>query len=274
MIVENQENGQLILMWQKYPEGYHERQVGTGYDSDTVCRSYIQFSDDDGATWSEAKDITPMVKRPTWVTSVAGGPGNGIQLSKGPFKGRLIMPFNQGPAGKWKVYAVYSDDGGKTWAYGEVAFEESAGFGNEVQLVERADGSVMLNSRSADGKKMRKTAISIDGGKNWTGLIDEKQLIESQCMGSIISVSSDQFDQPLLIFSNPFTQKGRFFGTLQVSYDDGQLWAVNKCVYNGSFAYSSLANLGNEEIGLLFERDDYSSISFLKTNIDWLTRKR
>ena len=31
------------------------------------------------------------------------------------------MPFNQGPAGKWKVYAVISDDRGATWRYGATA---------------------------------------------------------------------------------------------------------------------------------------------------------
>jgi len=274
MIVEDQRNSRLILMWQKYPEGYHERQVGPGYDSDTICSSYVQYSMDDGITWTSPRDITQMVKRPTWVTSIAGGPGNGIQITKGPYKNRLVMPFNQGPAPKWKVYAVYSDDGGETWEYGEIAFESDKGNGNEVQMVELSDGSIMLNSRSSNGQKLRKSAISRDGGANWTGLKDEEQLIESQCMGSIISLTSDNLSIPVLIFSNPYTQTGRRFGTLQVSLDDGQTWISNKCVYNGSFAYSSLANMGNEEIGLLFERDDYTLISFLKTKLDWLLRTK
>ena len=273
MILENQQTGRLILMWQKFPLGYHERQVGTGYDSDTICRSYIQYSDDDGASWTAPKDITPMVKRPTWVTSVASGPGNGIQITKGPYKGRLVVPFNQGPAGKWRVYAAYSDDGGNQWAYGEVAFEHDEGSGNEVQMVELSDGTLMLNSRSASGNKFRKIAISRDGGDNWTGLSDDEQLPEPQCQGSIVSIPSANLDIPALIFSNPYTKTGRFFGTLQVSFDDGKTWEINKCVYNGSYAYSSLANLGNEQIGLLFERDDYSAISYLSTSLNWLTRK-
>lgn len=273
LIVEDQRNNRLILMWQKYPEGYHERQVGTGYDSDTICRSYVQYSEDDGITWTSPREITPMVKRPTWVTSVAGGPGNGIQITKGPHKNRLVMPFNQGPSPKWKVYAVYSDDGGDTWEYGDVAFELDSGNGNEVQMVELSDGRIMLNSRSANGMKLRKIAISSDGGANWTGLKDEKQLIEPQCMGSIISLPSNSLAIPALIFSNPFTQTDRRYGTLQVSLDDGKTWIINKCVYNGSYAYSSLANIGNEQIGLLFERDNYSAISFLRTELNWLTRK-
>ena len=118
------------------------------------------------------------------------------------------MPFNQGPSPNWRVYAVYSDDGGQKWEYGEVAFEQDPGRGNEVQMVELSDGSIMINSRSAGGKKLRKTAISYDGGVNWTGLIDDPNLIEPQCMGSIISVKSDDLNTPALVFSNPFTKAG------------------------------------------------------------------
>ena len=270
MIVQDNESGRLILMYQLYPEGFHESRVVPGYDSDTICRSFVQYSDDDGLSWTAAREITGQVKRPTWVTSIAGGPGRGIQISQGEYKGRLVMPFNQGPAGKWKVYCVYSDDGGMNWEYGEVAFEKDDGYGNEVQVVELSDGSLMMNSRSANGKKMRKTAISVDGGKNWTGLRDDKNLIEPQCMGSIIRINSEKLERPALLFSNPFTKSGRYYGTLQVSFDDGDSWDINKCVYNGSFAYSCLTPVGNEGIGLLFERDDYTKISFLRTDLDWL----
>ena len=274
MIVEDERNGRLLLMYQKYPLGYHERHVGTGYDSDTICRSYIQHSDDSGASWSSAREITQMVKRPTWVTSIAGGPGNGIQLKSGENKGRLLMPFNQGPAGFWKVYAVYSDDGGESWEYGEVAFEKSLGMGNEVQMVELSDGRIMINSRSANGSKLRKTALSSDGGENWTGLIDEPQLIEPQCMGSILSVSDDSNSIPVLLFSIPNTKNGRRYGTIKFSLDDGTSWSSGKCIYNGSYAYSSLADLGSGSFGVLFEKDDYETISFLRTDIKWLTRKK
>ena len=274
MIVQDRNSGKLILMYQKYPLGYHESRVGVGYDSDTICRSYIQYSEDDGVSWTAATEITRMVKRPTWVTSIAGGPGRGIQLSKGAYKDRIIMPFNQGPPPHWMVYAVYSDDGGLTWEYGEVAFEKDPGRGNEVQMVELSDGSVMLNSRSAGGKKLRKTAISVDGGVNWTGLKDDLNLVDPNCMGSIIGMSANWLDNPVLVFSNPFYSTERKFGTLRVSLDDGKSWVVDKCIYNGSFAYSCLTEIGDSQIGVLFERDDYGAISFLKTDLGWLVKTR
>ncbi len=266
------ETGRILLMFQRYPEGFHEREVVPGLEGSKICRTYITHSDDDGKVWSEPKEITSSVKRPTWVTSTAGGPGNGIQIKNGKYKGRLIMPFNQGPYGKWKVYAVISDDLGESWFYGEVAFEEDPGLGNEVQMVELSDGSVMLNSRSANGLMQRKTAISNDGGENWTGLIDDPNLVEPICMGSIIRYSfADKRNKSRIIFANPATKVGRMFGSLKLSYDEGKTWEMEKCIYNGSYAYSSICKMKNDNIGVLFERDEYSSISFMPVNLEWLT---
>lgn len=275
MLVEVEETGRIILMYQRYPEGFHEREVLPGYVDSRVCRSFITYSDNDAKDWSTPRDITKSVKRPTWVTSIAGGPGIGIQLKKGKYRGRLIMPFNQGPAGKWKVYSVISDDQGETWRYGEIAYEQDPGFGNEVQMVELSDGSIMLNSRSANGIKQRKTAISFDGGENWTGLIDDPNLIEPMCMGSILRYSfPENGDKSRIIFSIPSTKAGRMFGNLKVSYDEGKSWDTEKFIYNGSYAYSCLTKMKNRNIGVLFERNNYSAISFMPVKLDWLTSEQ
>ncbi|MCD6332065.1 MAG: exo-alpha-sialidase [Bacteroidales bacterium] len=272
LVVQDKKTGRVLLMYQRYPRSHDERSVGPGYESDTICRTYLIHSDDDGVHWSSPKDITRQVKRPTWVTSTASGPGNGIQLKHGAHKGRLIMPFNQGPYGKWRVYAVFSDDHGRHWQWGEVAFEKDKGLGNEVQMAELSDGSVMLNSRSAYGKKYRKTAISRDGGVNWTGLRDEKQLIEPQCMGSFISLNHTGYEPPPLLYAGPGSQKSRKFGTIYVSLDDGFTWGYNRCLYNGAYAYSSLTDMDKGRFGLLFERDGYQKISFLTQTLEDLLR--
>ncbi|MFC2097270.1 exo-alpha-sialidase [Bacteroidota bacterium] len=263
------ETARIILMYQRYPDGYHEREVVPGLNGAKICRTFKIFSDDDGESWSEPLEITSSVKRPTWVTSTAGGPGNGIQIQHGEYKGRLIMPFNQGPYGKWKVYAVISDDLGENWHYGEIAFEQDPGMGNEVQMVELKDGSVMLNSRSANGALRRKTAISIDGGENWTGLIDDPNLIEPMCMASILRYSfPENGDKSRIVFSNPASDSKRMNGCLKISYDEGKSWELEKIIYNGSFAYSALTKCKNGDIGVLFERDDYSKISFMPVKLN------
>jgi len=265
-VVQVEPSGRILVVFQIYPKGYHEAGVGPGVDSDTTCRAWLISSDDDGLTWSERREITRQVKRPTFATSIASGPGNGIQLKFGPHKGRILFPFNQGPVNRWKTYAAYSDDLGNTWAYGEVAFEQDPGYGNEVQMVELSDGTVMLNARIQGGHKCRKTGLSKDGGINWTGLLDEPQLPDPVCMATIIRLDSSTLKPAPILFCNPAAENDRINGVLRISYDDAKTWKVYRSVYPGSFAYSHLTDMGGSQAGLLFERDDYQKISFMKVD--------
>ena len=106
------ETGRVLLMYQRYAKGFDEHKAEPGLDGPRICRTFTQYSDDDGATWSNPVEVTRQVKRPTEVTSTATGPGIGVQLARGKYSGRILMPFNQGPYGQWKVYAVISDDHG------------------------------------------------------------------------------------------------------------------------------------------------------------------
>lgn len=274
-LVELEESNRIIMMYQVYPYGFDEHGAVPGYKKrDKVCRTYLIYSDDDGASWSAPKDITKEVKRKEIVTSTATGPGIGIQISHGTYKGRILMPFNQGPYNNWKVYAVYSDNNGKTWDMGEVAPEGSKGMGNEVQMVELTNGDILLNSRSASGNKLRKKAISKDGGETWSPLMDDPELIEPQCQASLLRFNFANNNEPgRLLFSNPASKEKRLLGTIRISYDDGKTWPLEKLIYEGSFAYSCLTKIDNSTAGLLFERDGYKKISFSIIPISWLEDK-
>jgi len=193
------DSGRVVLMFQHFPAGYHARASGTkikllspGIEGETISRTLVMHSDDDGKTWSKPRDVTAGTKRAK-MNSTASGPGVGIVLRRGARKGRILMPTNEGWwEGKkrfFNVYAAYSDDGGETWRCGEAAPNGDAGNGNEVQMVELADGSVMLNSRSNAGTKHRKVAVSKDGGVTWSPLKDDTNLPEPQCMGSILRLT-------------------------------------------------------------------------------------
>ena len=155
--------GRVLLVFQSYPEGCGEACVTEGYEpkpakdgtpgADTICRTLVVRSDDAGETWSAPREITREVKRATGATSVASGPGVGIEVARGAHRGRLVIPFNEGPPDHWRVYAAYSDDGGESWKTGAVAPNPPKGFGNEVQMFERADGAVVLNARQHLGAK-------------------------------------------------------------------------------------------------------------------------
>ena len=268
------ETGRVILMYQHYAKGFDEHKAEPGLDGPRICRTFVTHSDDEGVSWSKSIDITAQVKRPAEVSSVATGPGIGIQLMRGNYAGRILMPFNQGPYGKWKVYAVFSDDKGASWRYGETAPEGTKGHANELQFVELNDGSVMLNARNQGGDKLRKVAFSHDGGETWSATRNDPALIEPVCQAGLLRHPNT--GDPLhdvFLFSNPASQTGRANGTIRVSRDEGKTWPVSRVLYPGSFGYSCLASLPDGGIACLFERDGSTKISFARFTLDWLTAK-
>ncbi len=261
------DSGRVLLMYQQSRLGEFKAKPGFGEDS---YATFTQFSNDDGKSWSKPFDVTRQTKRAEQVTSVASGPGIGIVLRRGEHKGRILMPFNQGPFGDWRVYAAYSDDEGETWRIGDVPEEDGKGHANEVQFVEHSDGSVMLNARSqGEGNtKHRKTSISKDGGITWSKLKDDPNLIEPTCQASILRYSWPEDGKSRIVFCNPETQKSRSNGVLKVSEDEGMTWAWSKEVYAGGFAYCCLAKLPDGKVGVLFEKDGYKTISFASVAIE------
>jgi sialidase-1 len=266
------ETGRVILMFQRYPKNFHEVGILPGLEGEQICRGFVTYSADDGLTWSKPVDITASVKRPI-ATSIASGPGIGIELARGKHAGRIIMPFNQGPLTNGQVYAVYSDDLGKTWQFGETVACKTKGRPNEVQMAELTDGSILMNARNQAGPKMRKTAVSRDGGQTWSPAEDNPVFIEPTCEAALLrhSISGNPADD-LLIFSNPASTTKRTNGTVRLSRDDGRSWPVSRVLYPRGFSYSVLVSLDTNTVGCLFERDG-KSISFCRFTLDWLTAK-
>ena len=278
--VVEQASGRVFLMCQRIPAHLKERakNVETGYAGTNVYRNFLIWSDDDGANWTKPLDITRTTKRPTRATTIASGPGIGIQLTRGPHEGRLIIPFNEGPYYEWNNFAVYSDDHGRNWSWGQDApgafiTEEKRGRRsqlNEVQMVELNDGSVRLNSRQFAGAKVRKTAVSRDGGETWSPVADVPGLRDPSCNASIQRYSfDDALGRGRILYSGP-DSTNRSNGTIHLSLDDGATWPVKRVLQPGGFAYSVLTRLPDGTIGCLFETGDARRIIFARFSLDWL----
>jgi len=257
--------GRVILLFQSYAEGCGEHCANPGYDADPdldrICRTYAIHSDDGGATWSEPREVTREVKRATGATSTASGPGIGIELALGPHRGRLVMPFNEGPFDRWRVYAAVSDDGGDTWRIGENAPNGARGLANEVQMFERADGAVVLNARQHHGAKRRTSAVSTDGGLTWSALADVEDLPDPQCMGGVATS-----DGSTVVFTGCDSETRRALGTLWISRDGGRSWPEKLLLEPGGFAYSVPVFLAPDEVGILYEGAGYRTIGFRRPN--------
>jgi sialidase-1 len=191
----------------------------------------------------------------------------------------LLFPFNEGPFGVWNIYAVYSDDRGKTWKMGENApggLVDAPKGGktslvNEAQFVELKDGSIRFNVRRWAGKPVRKTCVSADGGTTGSEVTDATELRDPGCMGSILRFT-DPADgkKSRLLYSGPQSTK-RENGTVFLSHDEGATWPISKVLEPRAFAYSCLTTLPDGTIGCLYEADDTKRIVFARFSLEWLT---
>jgi sialidase-1 len=259
--------GTVWLLTTHSPGAYPEKDIiaGTTEGGRTV---WAMKSGDDGVTWSAPVDITNSVKRADW-TWYATGPGIGIQTRTG----RLVIPANHVEAGSGinRSHLFFSDDGGRSWSLGASA---DAGT-NESQVVELADGRLMLNMRNHPPKpqNFRMVATSDDLGQTLLAASADRALIEPPAQASILRLTTiGTHDRNRLLFANPASAR-RERMTVRLSYDEGTSWPVARVISEGPSAYSSLVALPNQSIGLLFERgtrSPYERITFARFSLDWL----
>ncbi|WP_425617174.1 exo-alpha-sialidase [Anatilimnocola sp. NA78] len=234
-------------------------------NNDTVL---MLSSTDDGVTWSVPQDITKTVKKDNW-NWYATGPGNGIQLTQGKYRGRLVIPCDHKLKDEkeknhgFRSHAIYSDDHGKTWQLGGVLDPMT----NECAVAELENGTLLMNMRSYRGKACRVVSRSTDGGLTWSECVDDPNLVEPVCQGSLIRVPAIEKAGTHLAFSNPADPKKRQNLTIRLSHDDGQTWPKSRVICAGSSIYSSLAVLPGSDIGVLYERDNYKEIVFTRLSL-------
>ena len=247
----------------------------------------IGTSCDNGKTWNK-RDFTKEL-----FTYKNGGLawfiGRGIQLQKGPHKGRLIVPgrfFGK----KWERVGpeacntlAYSDDHGESWHWGGAA----QGYTGEACVVELADGSVYINNRNHDPKTwgFRSWAVSHDGGETFTEFGVAEDLPEPKCHAAMVrhSFPDARSNTPgRVLFFNPAVSipgkeiapsEGRKNLTVRVSYDDCKTWPISKTIFPGKGGYSDMIVTKEGTIMCAFEcgEEMYAeNICLIRFNIEWL----
>ena len=224
---------------------------------------YLQVtkSADNGKTWSKPVDITSQITKPEWRTDFKFiTSGRGIQTRSGKLLHTMVNLKNG-------LHLFGSNDHGKTWFFIDTPINPA----DESKVIELADGTWMINSR-IHHKGLRIVHTSTDEGKTWITR-EEPQLIDPGNNASIIRYTSieDGYDKNRILFSNAKMTKGRENMTVRISYDEGLTWSEGKTIYTGSAAYSDLTILKNGDIGLFFEKEDYTENVFASFSLEWLT---
>lgn len=208
-------------------------------------------SNDDGKNWSDPVDITSQITKQEWhddfkfITS-----GRGTQTSNGMMLHTLVN-LDEG------VFLFGSEDHGKSWFFIDTPIQPA----DESKILELKSGSWMVNSRVPD-IGMRYVHTSKDNGQTWHSQPDSS-LIDPGSNASFIRYPFDD-GREMLLFSNSNNPDKRQNMTVRASFDEGESWTEGITIYPESAAYSSMTVLQNGEIGVLFEKDEYSQNVFVK----------
>jgi len=248
------------------------------------ARAIHATSDDEGRTWTEPQDITEAFndfkKHIDW-THFDTGPGGGIELKRGRFKGRFLLPVYVASKERVRSGVIYSDDRGATWHAGGLTLAGDLD-ASEAAVYEASDGSVHINMRLSGRVKEehgrnRLVSSSSDGGITWASGKRDPQLIGAKCHASALRYSWPEEGKSRVLFCSPRHKENRVRLSLWVSYDEGRSWPVMRRVVHVSGAYSSLGRLPNGDIGVLYETGAarrYEMMSFTRVPLAWLTAEQ
>jgi sialidase-1 len=272
--VLDRRTGRLWVFYNRWEPGRGTASSRPGaYDNQAWARS----SDDHGATWSEAVDLTQVARDIEHWGAMFFGPGGAIQTRAG----RILVPAAMRPdsfdfflsiggftgrTSLMRAYVLYSDDGGVSWRRSALLRAQT----DENQLVELADGAILMDARQGAGEH-RWLAFSFDGGATWSDPVPGQNV--TPISAAIERYSYEGEAEPSRILWTGPAGPGRRRLVVRLSYDEGQTFSVERLLYGGLAAYSDLAVLNDRSIGVFWERgvsQPYQFLTFTRIGIDFL----
>ncbi len=251
-------------VWVFYLRSRPGRSTDTARPLTDDMQTLARWSDNNGLSWSEPIDLTAVardMKDPNWRASVAG-PGGAIQTRKG----RLLVPMWKAPSA---VFAIFSDDHGASWQRGQ--FVPGNIGGDETQLVELGDGRILMDIRQNSGSH-RWFAESTDAGKTWSEARPGLAVTPVACAIERLTVTVAGNPVNRILWTGPKGPERRRL-VIRVSHDDGKTFTTERSISDDYAAYSDLAVLKDQTVGVLWERGvsrGYEFITFTRLNAEFL----
>ncbi|MES2694596.1 MAG: sialidase family protein [Verrucomicrobiota bacterium] len=277
---------------------------------DPTTRSYYRTSDDEGVTWSEQHDVSPIIAAADEKIQAdiqagraprefAGekpelfgrklfffGPGRAIQMSADhrQFPGRLVVPVflikdrvvQPRSARAYGDGVLVSDDHGKTWRMDGVAPLGEHG-SSEVSVAELDDGRLVMNSRGAPDKRSdsssapRTVSFSSDGGRSWTRPeITEALPRYRETHSGLLRINAGAGGKGSWYLFSCPLSTERKDGTILLSKDNHQTWPTRKLIVPGSFGYSNLDRLPDKTLVMIYETASGKEVNLVRFSLEWL----
>lgn len=255
--------------------------------SGDIGELYMISSADGGRTWSQPAALSGLFDHFPYDWALHGpGPGHGIQLDNGRLllncAHRRVIVGNTVAQRFYGVASIYSDDHGATWqTTAEVPVSVDYPI-NEARLVQRSDGTVLVNGRAASGgNRQRIVAVSADRGLTWSaprldGATGTFNAVDASLLRYTGGPRSSDVDR--VLFSRPDSPV-RTNMTVSVSYDEAHSFRYHKVINEGRSYYSELGRLSDGTILLVYGCDgDNPSfpkrVAICRFSLDWLTDGR
>ncbi len=257
---------------------------------------WLLTSEDQGKTWSAPLDITGQVKE-DWMGFIGTGAATGLEVTTTKKAGeevdRLMFPIyytNQKNAsnttlGRQSSANVYSDDGGLTWQRGESPNDgriygdgqQTSSQESNTEVTELTENQIVQLDNGHLLQFMRNTgttvaiARSTDFGETWDDEVVASEIPEPYVNLSVTHMTIN--DKEYVVMSNPVghpdgedyrTRNSRMKGALrigEVQADDSIKWVASDIFEPKRFAYSSLVQLDNQTVGMLYENNGHIKYS-------------
>lgn len=212
-----------------------------------------------GSIRRSANELLQRSAATSRVTGLFVASGHGIRVERGPHDGRLLAGAVLLVDGEIRVGVLASDDRGESW---RTTWIMPPG-GDESACAQLSDGRIVLQARSI-GHRLQ--SFSTDGGDSFGPWEPVPGLVDPGCNGDLLAITSPE-GPDLLVASHCADPEIRRNVSLTISEDAGRTWTRRLVLDEGSSAYSALADLGDGEIGVLWESDGFRSMRFRRVAI-------